>query len=151
MNNFNFNTKTGTPITLDGDTEPSFYIDANDMTFMETAITLHKSYDKFTKDMQTELDAIDKTVDDIGIPVHSLEIVEVLKKSFSNVLGQIDLLLGEGVSEKVFKGRVNFNLLDDFMVFFTDVVEDTRKSSLSEHKGNREQRRATKNNKKVME
>lgn len=145
MKTFNLNTKTGVPITLDGSKEPAFYIDANDMQFMERALELYKTTNDFEKEMHKKAESLDIEVDENNVPKDASKIVSLMKEQFTEVFEKIDFLLGDEVSKKVFKGRMNYQLLSDFMDLITNVIEETRTSSTEKYKLNRQQRRDKKN------
>lgn len=134
----NFETKTGTPITLDGEMTPTFYIDAGDFEFIEKVHKLYKKLAEYLSKSKIEMHKIEKDIH--GIPVNSDMFIESMKNEYDFILNGIDELLGEGVSSKIFKGRYNQDLLAKFLNFLVDAikkerVEHVEKYTKKENKG----------------
>lgn len=148
MNNnaLNFNTETGIPVNLDGGDTPSFHIYPNDVTFIEKLTDLYKNATEYDEKATETRSKIGTDVDENGVPKDIAKYIQFMKDDFNFVLDEIDKLLGDGVSEKVFKGKFDEGLLDKFLDFLAENIEKNRNSTIDKYRKNREQRRS----KKVM-
>lgn len=133
MTNYNFNTKTGIPITLDGDDKPAFYIDANDMSFIEKATELYRETKKLSKKAKAVEKDIDFTADENGVPKDVNKMVKVMNEQMDEIYKMLDDLLGEGTSDKVFKGRHNLGLLLNFLDFISKIITENRESTMGKY------------------
>jgi hypothetical protein len=119
----NFNTKTGVPVTLDGGKTPAFYIDASDINFIEKAQNLYKKIDEYAKKKEPQDENVDVDV-----------FIKDFKEEYDFILAEIDVLLGNGVSEKIFKGRYNKDLLVNFIDFLSSIIEEEKNKQLDKYK-----------------
>jgi hypothetical protein len=125
----NFNTKKGKPIHIDGSEKPIFYIDVTDVRFIEKLHELYIDVKNYSKKSEKK----EVKTDENGVP-SDLEFIDDLKSDFDFILSKLDNLLGDGVTEKVFKGNYSQELLGEFIGFLSDIVKDTRKDYVDKYK-----------------
>jgi len=144
MKNYNFSTETGIPVTLDGNTEPAFYFYPDDLDFIKKASKLYFDLNKYSEEVAKKYKGIDIEIDEEGVPKNTNAIISVMEEEFNMQLKAIDELLGDGVSEKVFKGKVNFVLFSKFLGFLSQIIEENRQSTINNYikPKNRAERRA---------
>jgi translation elongation factor EF-G len=123
----NFNTEQGTPVHVDNSKEPTFYIDCTSVDFVEKARELHKNVQQYAE--KTDKTEINDLEDDEQLTVFLGE----FKKEYDYILEQIDNLLGQGVCDKVFKGKRSQALLAKFIEFLTTAIEKERKNYVAKY------------------
>lgn len=129
-----FNTESGLPIFLDNDNKkPDFYIYPCDVTFMEKAHQLYFDMQTYEEISKEKMKQINLETDENGILKNFAEYIECVKTDFAYILKSIDNLLGEGVSEKIFKGRFDEELLNRFLSFIFEEIDKNRKNNISKY------------------
>lgn len=138
MQNINFNTNTGLLISLDEDPNRGFMIYPNDMAWVEKFVSIQGDLKKVINELQEEAKK-NVTVDDAA------EAVKNRKKYFDQMYDLLDQVLGNTkqglkVSEAVFQGRYDENLMTRFLEFLADAIKQSRESSISKYTGGNSER-----------
>jgi hypothetical protein len=129
-----FNTATGIPVKLDAESnEPTFYLRPNDTDFIERLTRLYDATKDYDKKAQEKRSKLEIKLDENDVPGNINQYLEIMKEDFDFIMGQIDELLGDGVSKAVFQGRRDEELLDRFMSFISDQITENRKSTISKY------------------
>ena len=115
--NFNFDTKTGDPVHLDGGKEPSFYIDM-DLEFIKSLEKLQKEMIELSKKEENK----------------SENFAETYEKQYDLVhYGIAKLIGGEENLQKITKGRKSIDLLLKFADAIGRFAAEKRKSKMNKY------------------
>jgi len=137
-NNFNFNNQSGIKITINND--KYFYIYPNDLNFTEKFADSYQDVKKIMDKFEKKAMGMKDEFDEDGIPKNLKEKIKLQKDVYDEVYKVLDNVLGEGVSDMVFEGRYDDELLENFLEYVQKVILDNRKTSMDKHL-NRAQRR----------
>lgn len=108
-----------------------FKIDTTDPTLIENA-------EKYGKKMQEYAKIAEKRAEEVGNAKAMGEMIQVCIEA-------IDIMLGEGATNKIFKDRkVNFFDCIDIINFVTSEIQKKRNDKMQQYSPNRAQRRAKK-------
>lgn len=108
-----------------------FKIDTTDPTLIENA-------EKYGKKMQEYAKIAEKRAEEVGNAKAMEEMIQVCIEA-------IDIMLGEGATNKIFKDRkVNFFDCIDIINFVTSEIQKKRNDKMQQYSPNRAQRRAKK-------
>ncbi len=140
--NFGEEKKGGVDIQIYGDFKFTIY--PNDLEFIENATNMYKEVKKYQEESQDNYKDMDIKVDEEGVPENVSDLSNAIKEEFSVICNTIDGVLGEGVCDHVFEGRVNIALLGEFMSFVGEAIEQNRETSMDKYlkPRNRAERRA---------
>jgi len=112
----NFNTRTGTPVCLFDEKEPTFYFDGTDINLFNTMQNVAEMMQEFSTEKSNELT------------------LEILNEKIDKAAIMIDSALGKGVTSKALRGTKSFDQLLAFIEFLTEAIKNERKTLKDKYK-----------------
>jgi len=109
-----------------------------DVAFVEKFYSVFTEFKMKTEEFKaqaTELDSHSE-IDEDGLPVNMLDRMKFARELCDYSYGQIDVLFGEGTSEKVFRGVRNVELVEQFFGGLIPFIQNEREEKLKKYKVN---------------
>lgn len=140
MSNININTGE-IRLTINGDENRVISFNPNDLQFIDNLYNLLADFENKEKEYKQRDTEIDKNTElnSYGAPINLKDKIKLVKEICSYMREKIDIVFGEGTSQKAFG---NVNTIDMFEQFFegvTPYIEKARSTKINKY---------TKNNKK---
>jgi hypothetical protein len=122
-------------ITINGDPERVIVFNPADVMFAERFYKLMDDFqEQFTQyGAKAEEIESNQELDANGIPVNVAARIELLKEMCQYMRGQIDVLFGEGTSQKAFGNALELGMFEQFFGGITPFVQTVRKEKIAKY------------------
>jgi hypothetical protein len=119
-------------LTINGG--PDFIeFDPNDTLFLEGFYNLIEQFTLKQEKYRQLLDVSPESTNEAGLPINARESILALKEICDFTYVQIDLMLGEGSSKKLFGDRKSFSPIQQFFEGITPYVRQARSKKLASY------------------
>jgi hypothetical protein len=129
-------------IAINNDPNRVIVFDPYDVVFAEKFYRLIGEFKSKLAEYQAQSKALgkDKRVDDNGVPLNAEKRITLLKESCEFARQQIDVLFGEGTSQKAFGDSLNIHAIKEFLEGMTPFIQTVRVKKVQTYTNKRQKR-----------
>lgn len=123
------------PIERDGETVGFLEFDPESVVFAERFYQLLRNFQAKQAEYQTRSKVLDenKEKDEHGLPVNLGDGIAFVREVCEYMRGQIDLLFGEGTSQKLFGDTLKLEVFDQFFNGIAPMIETARAEKVTRY------------------
>lgn len=108
----------------------------SDVNFAERFYSVYREFQEKIKEYEVkaaEIDAENEKMDDNGVPAQFSKSVAFSREVCEFVYSKIDELFGEGTSQVVFRGSLDFEMIGQFFDGITPFIQKARSEKISKY------------------
>lgn len=122
-------------IAINDDPERVIEFNPRDVVFMERFYELIKEFEEAEQNYSARAKALDENqaVDSYGLPANASERIELLRDICEFLREKIDMVFGEGTSQKAFGDALGLDMFEQFFTGITPFIEEARAEKLVQY------------------